>query len=166
LKIRPVIPYIGLSFFVCSSALAQAHGSPRVPSDHAPEKQSKTALRGCLGGGRGKFYIASFDGDQWYALTGNTSALAKYVNKEISVEGEEDVSTQPLPPDIGQVGRHSFEVVRVKVFDTPKPSLSPSLSNLSTWHTETNPTYGIKFAHPVGVTPIPASNQFRCNPIL
>lgn len=119
-----------------------------MPSAHA-EKEHKTTLRGCLSGGPGKFYIASVDGDQLYELRGNTSALIRYVGKEISVQGEKDVSTQPLP---------SFEVIRVKeALDTPKPSLSPSFSNPSMWHRETNQTYGIKFAHPDGLSGVSAS---------
>ena len=127
-------------FSACSSAFAQANKKPTDSVSHAVDTQDKKTLKGCLTGSRGHFYLASVDGGQLYALTGNTSALSRYAGKEISVLGEAVVSTQQWP---------SFQVVSVKqVFDTPKPSLSPSFSDLSAWHGETNQTYGIKFALP------------------
>lgn len=78
---------------------------------------------------------------------------------EISVEGEEDVSTQLPPGATGLARGRSFKVISFKAFETPKPSLSPSFTNSSSWHSETNPTYGIEFAHPEALSRASASES-------
>jgi hypothetical protein len=88
-------------------------------------------------------------------LTGNTRALTKFIHKEISITGREDDSTDPWP---------TFEVISLQqVFDTPNPSLSPSFSNSSTWHSQTNQTYGIRFAHPDLLSDTVGSDMLRPN---
>jgi hypothetical protein len=86
------------------------------------------------------------------------------VYKEISVEGEEDVSTHGLPADIGHPGRHSFKVSSFNVIGPPMPILSPSFSNLSSWHSETDSTYGIEFAHPEALSRVSTSESRALQP--
>ena len=134
-----IVSRLSVCAFVYSAVFAQAHAS---------------TLTGCLSGGRDGFSL-TVDRDRWYRLTGNTSDLARYVYKQISVEGEEDVSTQLRPGDT----RRSFKVIRFKAFETPKPSLSPSFTKSSSWHSETNPEYGIEFTHPDALSRISASES-------
>lgn len=139
LRARRVIRYL-CCFCACSSVFSQA-----------PSTRDSKVLRGCLTGSRDRFYLASVDGGQ-YLLTGNTSALTRYARKDISVDGKTDSSTEPWP---------SFQVTSVRrVFDTPSPTLSASLSNSSRWQRETNRTYGIKFAIPRDLT-TPSDSQWN-----
>lgn len=125
--------FLGLAFAgeECSAAFEQG-------------AEQNTTLMGCLGGSPGKFGITFSPNGEWYTLTGNTSGLARYVGKQVTVEGKKHVSTRPPS---------SFEVVRIdKVFATPRPRLNPAFSNPSIWHSERSPAYGIAFAYPEGTS--------------
>lgn len=140
--------------FACNPIVGQTNVGPSVSSDHAPQREKKATLKGCVEGGPDQFFLATDESAQSFALTGNTAGLEKYRNKEITVEG--DVSGPPIRVDGYFEPFHSFQVGRiVKISSQREPDLSPSFSNTSTWHIERNEKYGVEFAHPESMTSAP-----------
>jgi hypothetical protein len=93
----------------------------------------------------------------WVVLTGRTSELEKYVNRELTLEGtrgdDGDVewSSKLLP---------SLDVDRiVKVHEKPKPQLDDSFLDKRNWLFEGSKKYGVKFARPRDTTPVDGSNS-------
>jgi hypothetical protein len=120
-------------------------------------RETETTLKGCLEGGRGRFYLASLPEGRLYRLAGQTSQLAKYVDKEIGVQGTEH---QPLFPF------RWFVVARLTgVYNTPRPRLSLSFRSSSTWYTERSQKWGIKFDYPrdFSKVPVPGATQLQAN---
>lgn len=127
-----LIPYFA-ALLACTCAFAQANRN--------------IVLSGCLSGGPRAYVLAATDTGQVYALTGNTAALAQYVEREISVAGNLNRPTQLSP---------SFHVLGLKrVFDRPQPTLNASFGDSSHWQQESSPEYGIEFAHPPRWTSVP-----------
>src|SRR5260370_13112092 len=154
LRTGRLVPYLVVCFFAYSSAFAESNQNPTVPSDHASHKEDKITLRGCLGGGPDQFYFATTVADRSFVLTGHTSGLEKYIDREMTLEGSRGDSIpvtgffEPFP---------SFEVARIiEVSEKRNPSLSSSFSDTSAWHTERNKMYGVQFAHPDSMSAAPA----------
>jgi hypothetical protein len=138
--------YLLACSFVSVSVFAQSNQNPALPSDHPPQRENKITLKGCLGGGSDRFNFATTVAELPFILTGHISGLEKYLDREMILEGHEGDSIsvegffKPFP---------SFEVDRiVEVVEKRVPILSPSFSNSTAWHTETNKVYGVRFAHP------------------
>ncbi len=113
----------------------------------------QVVLRGCLKGGPGDLYVATSGTTQPYKLTGNTAALTRYIDKEVSLEGSVSVSPEP-----------SFAVNALKqVFDVPHPTLQASFTDPAFWRHETDATYGITYAHPIAWTRVADSEWSMAN---
>jgi hypothetical protein len=129
---------------MCFGVVANSSGQP-------PDNVKQTRLRGCLNRGSGEFILAT-DYQHAYRLTGDTSALSELLDpwtKEVSLLGIEDHSTDPQP---------TFKVIKlVRVFERPKPQLSPAFGDSSKWVTERNPEYGVQFEHPDSMSIVPAT---------
>ncbi len=112
-----------LSICTCAPALAAKH----------------VVLRGCLKGAPDNLYLGTPAAPQLLKLTGNTAALAKYIEREVSLAGS--VSESPEP---------SFAVTALKqVFAVPHPTLQASFTDPALWRHETDAAYGITYAHPI-----------------
>jgi hypothetical protein len=143
--------WLGACLFACNPIVGQTKVSPSVSPDRAPQKERKATLKGCVEEGPDQFFLATDESAQPFALTGKTSGLEKYINKEITVEG--DGSGPPIRVDGYFEPFHSFQVSRiVEVSAQREARLSSSFSNTSTWHTGRNEKYGVEFAHPESMT--------------
>ncbi len=138
---RRLIPYIAF-LFACAGGHAAA--------------AETVVLKGCLEGGSRHLYLGTVGDSQVYTLTGNTSALTKYVQREVSIEGNIDQSSQPSP---------SFHVLSLKhVFEAPQAKLNVSFGDSSIWKHERDEKYGIEFAHPPAWSRIPDSEWSMVEP--
>jgi hypothetical protein len=91
-------------------------------------------------GDPGHLYLATPGKTQPYELTGNTAALAKYDEREVSLKGSVNETTRPWP---------SFDITAVEqVFDLRQPTLNSSFTDSSLWQHERDRKYGIVYAHP------------------
>ena len=146
--------WLGACLFACNPIVGQTNVTSTVSSDHAPQNEKKTTIRGCVEEGLDQLFLATDESAQPFALTGKTSGLEKYINKEITVEG--DRSGPPIRVDGYFEPFHSFQVSRiVEVSAQREARLSSSFSNTSAWHTERNEKYGVEFAHPASMTSAP-----------
>jgi hypothetical protein len=141
-----LFPYLAACFLASGSAFAQSNQDPAIHSDHAPDKVDKITLKGCLGGNADRYNFAAVGAHGPFILTGHTSGLEKYIDREMILEGRRG---DPIPVEGFFEPFPSFEVARiVEVIDKRVPTLSPSFSNTSRWHSEINRMYGVKLAHP------------------
>jgi hypothetical protein len=150
----PLALCLGISLLGCNPTVGQTNVSPSVPSGRAPQNEQKAKLKGCVYGGPDQFFLATDESAQSFALTGKTSALEKFRDKEITVEG--DGTGPPIPVDGYFEPFPSFQVNRiVGVSPQREPSLSASFSNISAWRAERNEKYGVEFAHPESMISAP-----------
>ena len=144
---RPV--FVGLCFFVASNCFGQLLS-----------KENRTALKGCLTGGPDETYLR-VDYDHVYRLVGHTSGFTKLLatgSKEVSLEGVEDHSSLEDIEKYPSEPQLTFRITKVvRTFERPKPQLSRSFGDLSSWRTEKNPANGVQFQHPSSLPVVPAS---------
>jgi hypothetical protein len=146
-----------VSFALGSVAMGQEKHDVPASAANRREAPEPITLRGCLGKWPNYFAFASETQEGLYALTGNTSGLEKYLDRELILEGHrtEDIEIdgyfKPFP---------ALRVERiVKVVEKQTPNLSDSFKNRRSWLKETNRKYGVKFAHPKDMNVAAASDR-------
>jgi len=128
--------------------------SQNTPRNQTQGQRGKITLRGCLGNSGGD-HLGFATAAGGYLLTGETTGLEKYAEREVILEGSRD---EDIPVEGFVEPFASFRVERlVKVIEKAEPELSKTFANQAEWQEERNKEYGVKFAHPADAKAVAVS---------
>jgi len=140
-----------LGLYLAACALACVPAFAQIDKKPTTYNAGKATLRGCPTTGSDAIYFTTMDGET-YRLTGDTSLVKGYEDKEILLQGTVDDSTQPGP---------SFHATKIKkVFEKPEPRLSSAFTDYTHWRSETIHGYGVTFSHPENVSSLPSDEWY------